>query len=68
VLPPQAPRRLTPAKPAGSAPHYRASFEQPEQGRRFDQWLFDLGRVMAGLERYAPPMSKTRRKAEEVPA
>ena len=67
VLPPQAPRRLTPAKPAGSAPHYRASFEQPEQGRRFDQWLFDLGRVMAGLEKHAPPMSKTRRKPEEVP-
>jgi CRISPR-associated protein Cmr2 len=75
VLPPQSPKRLTSAKPAGSAaaaaqgpPLYRASFEQPEQGRRFDQWLFDLGRVMAGLERYAPPMSKTRRKAEEVPA
>jgi CRISPR-associated protein Cmr2 len=75
VLPPQSPKRLTSAKPAGSAaaaaqgpPHFRASFEQPEQGRRFDQWLFDLGRVMAGLEKHAPPMSKTRRKAEEVPA
>lgn len=24
--------------------------EQPEQGRRFDQWLFDLGRVMSAVE------------------
>jgi CRISPR-associated protein Cmr2 len=24
----------------------------PEQGRRLDQWLLDLGRVMAGLERW----------------
>ena len=26
--------------------------EPPEQGRRLDQWLIDLGRVMAGLERW----------------
>ena len=25
---------------------------RPEQGRRLDQWLIDLGRVMAGLERW----------------
>jgi len=32
-------------------PTYRASFATPEKGRRFDQWLWDLGRVMAGLEK-----------------
>jgi CRISPR-associated protein Cmr2 len=35
-------------------PPYRASFAMPEKGRRFDQWLWDLGRVMAGLEKYSP--------------
>ena len=25
---------------------------KPEVGRRLDQWLIDLGRVMAGLERW----------------
>lgn len=39
------------------APPFRASFEIPEKGRRFDQWLWDLGRVMAGLEKYRPPAS-----------
>jgi trehalose utilization protein len=28
-----------------------ATLEEPEQGRRFDQWLLDLGLVMAGLEK-----------------
>ena len=33
---------------------FRASFCSPEQGRRFDEWFCDLGRVMAGLEKYNP--------------
>lgn len=36
-------------------PPFRASFEIPEKGRRFDQWLWDLGRVMAGLEKHRSP-------------
>jgi hypothetical protein len=28
------------------------SLAQPEENRRLDQWLIDLGRVMAGLERW----------------
>lgn len=74
-LPPQPPRALARQSDADSATdpgdaetHFKASFEQPEQGRRFDQWLFDLGRVMAGLEKHAPPISKTRRNVEELPA
>ena len=75
VLPQQTPRPLTPGTPAGNAvvtaaqpSPYRASFEQPEQGRRFDQWLLDLGLVMAGLEKHAPPMAKTRINGVEVAA
>lgn len=59
VLPQQTPRPLSP---------YRASFEQPEQGRRFDQWLLDLGLVMAGLEKHAPPKVMSRRNGMEVAA
>jgi hypothetical protein len=59
VLPQQTPRPLSP---------YRASFEQPEQGRRFDQWLLDLGLVMAGLEKHAPPKVMSRRNGVEVAA
>ncbi len=75
VLPQQTPRPLTPGTPAGAPvvtaaqpPPYRASFEQPEQGRRFDQWLLDLGLVMAGLEKHVPPMAKTRINGVEVAA
>ena len=30
----------------------------PEKGRRFDQWLWDLGRVMAGLQKYEPARAR----------
>ena len=59
VLPQQTTRPLS---------SYRASFEQPEQGRRFDQWLLDLGLVMAGLEKHAPPKAMSRRNGVEVAA
>jgi hypothetical protein len=59
VLPPQLPKALAtqssadPAiKPGDEERIFRARFEQPEKGRNFDQWLLDLGRVMAGLEKY----------------
>ncbi len=39
-----------------SAP-FQATFATPEKGRRFDQWLWDLGRVMAGLEKYGTPVA-----------
>lgn len=42
-------------KEEAEAPSFRASLQIPEKGRRFDQWLFDLGRVMAGLEKHRPP-------------
>jgi CRISPR-associated protein Cmr2 len=42
---------------SASADHFHPSLEEPEQGRRFDQWLLDLGLVMAGLEK---------RRGEEV--
>lgn len=35
-------------------PDEPAAENLPEKGRRFDQWLWDLGRVMAGLEKYEP--------------
>jgi CRISPR-associated protein Cmr2 len=70
-LTPEPPRAIT-AKPghATSVHHeaFRASFEQPEQGRRFDQWLLDLGRVMAGLEKHDPPNSARVRARQEVAA
>jgi CRISPR-associated protein Cmr2 len=75
VLPQQTQRPLIPGTAAGAhvvtaaqPPPYRASFDQPEQGRRFDQWLLDLGLVMAGLEKHAPPMAKTRINGVEVAA
>jgi CRISPR-associated protein Cmr2 len=46
-----------------SAP-FRASFESPEIGRRFDQWLWDLGRVMAGLEKHRPIAPKIKQVAQ----
>jgi CRISPR-associated protein Cmr2 len=75
VLPPQLPKSLasqtsadTATNPGDAEASFRASFEQPEEGRRFDQWLLDLGLVMAGLEKHAPPMVKTRRNGVEVAA
>lgn len=32
---------------------FRANFQEPEQGRRFDQWLLDLGRVIAAVETWS---------------
>jgi CRISPR-associated protein Cmr2 len=55
-------------KDADEQDPFRASFEQPEKGRRFDQWLLDLGRVMAGLEKHSPSKDDPSRKREEVPA
>lgn len=40
---------------SGEEERFRASPDQPEKERRFDQWLLDLGRVMAGLEKHQPP-------------
>ncbi len=31
---------------------FRASLQMPEDGRRFDQWLHDLGRVLAAVEKW----------------
>jgi CRISPR-associated protein Cmr2 len=42
-----------PPSRAGSVA-FRATAEQPEHERRFEQWLFDLGGVMAGLEKHRP--------------
>jgi len=71
VLSPEPPRAIT-AKPGHStsvhSEAFRASFEQPEQGRRFDQWLLDLGRVMAGLEKHEPPKGARGRAPQEVAA
>lgn len=54
---------VTPAQPAAvgeAADHdgqpFTPSLAMPEQGRRFDQWLWDLGRVLAGLEPYRPAL------------
>jgi CRISPR-associated protein Cmr2 len=69
-LPPEPPRLLSSiaADPIAAEPLFSASFEQPEKGRRFDQWLLDLGQVMAGLEKYHPSKSNSDRIREEVPA
>jgi hypothetical protein len=40
------------AAAASSSKEAMPSLEQPEHNRRLDQWLIDLGRVMAGLERW----------------
>lgn len=40
--------------PGYTVPTDRHTENLPEKGRRFDQWLWDLGRVMAGLEKYEP--------------
>lgn len=38
----------------GEELRFRATANQPEKNRAFDQWLLDLGLVMAGLEKYRP--------------
>jgi CRISPR-associated protein Cmr2 len=75
VLPPQLPKALTTQTSADTATNpgnaeasFRASFEQPEEGRNFDQWLLDLGRVMAGLEKYRTTKSGSGRNLMEVAA
>jgi CRISPR-associated protein Cmr2 len=40
------------AAAAASSKEAMPSLAQPEENRRLDQWLIDLGRVMAGLERW----------------
>ena len=40
------------AAAASSSKEAMPRLEQPEHNRRLDQWLIDLGRVMAGLERW----------------
>jgi CRISPR-associated protein Cmr2 len=47
--PPSSP--IDPTREADS-PLFLATQEQPEQGRSFDEWLLDLGRVMAGLKKW----------------
>lgn len=49
----ELPTEATASSPTDPPP-FRASLASPEQNRRFDQWLWDLGRVMAGLEKYRP--------------
>lgn len=50
-------RRGNPRKP-GDPPPYIATADTPESERRLDQWLLDLGRVMAGLEKHRPRSTK----------
>ena len=71
VLPPEPPKALKANHGKATSEEgkpFRASFEQPEQGRRFDQWLLDLGRVMAGLDKHEPPKGERARVHEEVAA
>jgi hypothetical protein len=55
-------------KPGDEERTFRARFEQPEKGRNFDQWLLDLGRVMAGLEKYPTKKGGSGRNLLEVAA
>ena len=75
VLPPQLPKSLasqtsadTATNPGDAEASFRASFEQPEEGRNFDQWLLDLSRVMAGLEKYGSKKGGSGRNLVEVAA
>jgi CRISPR-associated protein Cmr2 len=75
VLPPQLPKNLATqssadaaTNPGGEEATFRASFEQPEKGRKFDQWLLDLGRVMAGLEKYPTTKNGSGQNLVEVVA
>jgi CRISPR-associated protein Cmr2 len=75
VLPPQLPKNLATqssadaaTNPGGEEATFRASFEQPEKGRNFDQWLLDLGRVMAGLEKYRTKKGGSGRNLLELAA
>ncbi len=45
----------------GESPPFRASFREPEQARRFDQWLLDLSQVMAAVETW-----RTREAEREI--
>jgi CRISPR-associated protein Cmr2 len=59
---PEPPQALasSASDPDDAEPPFRASFDEPEKGRRFDQWLLDLGQVMAGLEKYRPSKKQRR--------
>ena len=50
-LPPEPPGVRQSATTAAEAP-FRASVQQPEQGRSFAAWLLDLGRVMAAVQKW----------------
>ncbi|MEB3167304.1 MAG: type III-B CRISPR-associated protein Cas10/Cmr2 [Synechococcaceae cyanobacterium] len=50
-LPPEPPGN--PPGDGGTA-RFRATAHQPEKDRVFDQWLLNLGQVMAGLEKHQP--------------
>jgi CRISPR-associated protein Cmr2 len=50
-LPPEPPDK---PPEVGEKPRFRATANRPEQDRGFDQWLLDLGLVMAGLEKHQP--------------
>ena len=52
--------------PAPGTTPFRVTFATPEKGRRFDQWLWDLGRVMAGLEKHGPPVASAPAAAAEA--
>ena len=49
---PDLPQRLAHLNPKQPRPGDAPSLQKPERGRRLDQWLLDLGQVMAGLERW----------------
>jgi CRISPR-associated protein Cmr2 len=49
---PDLPQRLANLNPKQPRPGDAPSLQKPERGRRLDQWLLDLGQVMAGLERW----------------
>jgi len=53
---------LDPRRSTAGTSGFRASLQTPEDGgRRFDQWLHDLGRVLAGVEKW-----NTRPAAQEL--
>jgi hypothetical protein len=55
------PQRLANLNPKPPRPGDAPSLQKPERGRRLDQWLLDLGQVMAGLERWRDASKETNR-------
>jgi CRISPR-associated protein Cmr2 len=58
---PELPQRLANLNPKQPRPGDAPSLHAPERGRRLDQWLLDLGQVMAGLERWRDASKETNR-------